>query len=263
MQIQACSDKCRDVLYRLLTACTDYTSLSACVHRHMRRLVNKQFNKCDAFRKCLTDRFSPYHAYMPRTTNTNTHSGTSAPVLLGNMESLCRQLLFVRRGEARQGEVEHYAALSLAECALALRSASSGILGSQTVSPVNRLVWTESPTWCKTKQHSDPLEPLSVGQQCVLNSHKIYWSEVKPGVTLGCCSVDVSEVLELEMGQNDKEAQSHTLTAFLQDPPSLVDREAFPAPTINIAKEKGTLQDLFVLLVSKCNRSFIKHLNTK
>lgn len=87
----------------------------------------------------------------------------------------CCLLGEARRGEARQGEVEHQAALTLAECAWVLRSVRSGILGSQTVSPVSRLVWTESPTWCKTKQHKWylPLESLSVGQQCVLNSHKV------------------------------------------------------------------------------------------
>ncbi|XP_026201543.1 phosphatidylinositol 3-kinase regulatory subunit gamma-like [Anabas testudineus] len=51
----------------------------------------------------------------------------------------------------------------------------------------------------------------------------------------------VQNFLELEMGQNDREAQSHTLTAFLQDRSSLVDHEAFPGLTINIAKE-GALQ---------------------
>lgn len=52
------------------------------------------------------------------------------------------------------------------------------------------------------------------------------------------------------MGQNDSEAQSHTLTAFLQDLSSPVDHDdVVPALTTNIAREEGTLQHLFVLLV--------------
>lgn len=52
------------------------------------------------------------------------------------------------------------------------------------------------------------------------------------------------------MGQNDSEAQSHTLTAFLQDPSSPVDPDdVFPALRTNIAMEGGTLHHLFVLLV--------------
>lgn len=49
------------------------------------------------------------------------------------------------------------------------------------------------------------------------------------------------------MGQNDSEAQSHTLTAFLQDLSSPFDNDAvFPALRTNVAKEGG---NLFVLLV--------------
>lgn len=49
------------------------------------------------------------------------------------------------------------------------------------------------------------------------------------------------------MGQNDSEAQSHTLTAFLQDLSLPVDDDdVFPALRSNIAKEGGTA---FVLLV--------------
>ncbi|XP_041791174.1 phosphatidylinositol 3-kinase regulatory subunit gamma-like [Chelmon rostratus] len=50
--------------------------------------------------------------------------------------------------------------------------------------------------------------------------------------------VDVAEFLEPEMGQNNSEAQSHTLTAFLQDLSSPVDHDdVFPALRTNIAKE--------------------------
>ncbi|KAM7409647.1 hypothetical protein PAMA_001236 [Pampus argenteus] len=50
------------------------------------------------------------------------------------------------------------------------------------------------------------------------------------------------EFLEAEMGQNDSEAQSHTLTAFLQDLSSPVDNDdVFPALRTNIDKE-GDLQ---------------------
>ncbi|KAM7388030.1 hypothetical protein PAMP_024231 [Pampus punctatissimus] len=50
------------------------------------------------------------------------------------------------------------------------------------------------------------------------------------------------EFLEAEMGQNDSEAQSHTLTAFLQDLSSPVDNDdVFPALRTNIDKE-GELQ---------------------
>lgn len=49
------------------------------------------------------------------------------------------------------------------------------------------------------------------------------------------------------MGQNDSEAQSHTLTAFLQDLSFPVDNDdVFPALRTNVAKEGGTV---FVLLV--------------
>ena len=49
------------------------------------------------------------------------------------------------------------------------------------------------------------------------------------------------------MGQNDSEAQSHTLTAFLQDLSSPVDNDdVSPALRTNDAQEGGTL---FVLLV--------------
>ena len=59
--------------------------------------------------------------------------------------------------------------------------------------------------------------------------------------------VDVSEFLEPEVGQKDSEAQSHTLTAFLQDLSSLVDHDdAFPALRNNVAEEGGTLQHLLV-----------------
>lgn len=52
------------------------------------------------------------------------------------------------------------------------------------------------------------------------------------------------------MGQNNSEAQSHTLTTFLQDLSSLVDHDdVFPALRNNVAKEGGTLQHLYVLLV--------------
>ncbi|XP_076582110.1 phosphatidylinositol 3-kinase regulatory subunit gamma-like isoform X1 [Chaetodon auriga] len=62
-------------------------------------------------------------------------------------------------------------------------------------------------------------------------------SEPSPAV-----QVDVAEFLEPEMGQNDSEAQSHTLTAFLQDLSSPVDHDdVFPALRTNIAKE-GELQ---------------------
>ncbi|XP_078114255.1 phosphatidylinositol 3-kinase regulatory subunit gamma-like [Sander vitreus] len=61
-------------------------------------------------------------------------------------------------------------------------------------------------------------------------------------VTLGCCAVDVAEFLDPEMGQSDSEAQSHTLTAFLQDLSSPVDPDdVFPALRTNIVKE-GELQ---------------------
>ncbi|XP_036969548.1 phosphatidylinositol 3-kinase regulatory subunit gamma-like isoform X2 [Acanthopagrus latus] len=54
--------------------------------------------------------------------------------------------------------------------------------------------------------------------------------------------VDFAEFLEPEMGQNDSEAQSHILTAFLQDPSSPVDPDdVFPALRTNIAME-GELQ---------------------
>ncbi|GLD49881.1 phosphatidylinositol 3-kinase regulatory subunit gamma-like isoform X2 [Lates japonicus] len=50
------------------------------------------------------------------------------------------------------------------------------------------------------------------------------------------------EFLEPEMGQNNSEAQSHTLTTFLQDLSSLVDHDdVFPALRNNVAKE-GELQ---------------------
>ncbi|XP_053178970.1 phosphatidylinositol 3-kinase regulatory subunit gamma-like [Scomber japonicus] len=50
------------------------------------------------------------------------------------------------------------------------------------------------------------------------------------------------EFLEPEMGQNDSEAQSHTLTAFLQDLSFPVDNDdVFPALRTNVAKE-GELQ---------------------
>ena len=49
------------------------------------------------------------------------------------------------------------------------------------------------------------------------------------------------------MGQNDSEAQSHTLTAFLQDLSSPVDNDdVSPALRTNNTQEGGTL---FVLLV--------------
>lgn len=52
------------------------------------------------------------------------------------------------------------------------------------------------------------------------------------------------------MGQNDSEAQSHSLTAFLQDLSSPVDHDdVFPALRTNIAKEGGTLQHLFLLII--------------
>ena len=37
-------------------------------------------------------------------TETNKHRGRSTPVLEADMASRCRQLLFVRRGEARRGK---------------------------------------------------------------------------------------------------------------------------------------------------------------
>uniref|UniRef100_A0A8C9YXZ5 Phosphoinositide-3-kinase regulatory subunit 2 n=1 Tax=Sander lucioperca TaxID=283035 RepID=A0A8C9YXZ5_SANLU len=59
-----------------------------------------------------------------------------------------------------------------------------------------------------------------------------------------------AEFLDPEMGQSDSEAQSHTLTAFLQDLSSPVDPDdVFPALRTNIVKEGGTLQHLFALLV--------------
>ncbi|XP_029005318.1 phosphatidylinositol 3-kinase regulatory subunit gamma-like [Betta splendens] len=45
------------------------------------------------------------------------------------------------------------------------------------------------------------------------------------------------EFLESEMGQNDREAQSRTLTTLLQDPSYHVDHETFPAIRNNVAKE--------------------------
>ncbi|KAI3368215.1 hypothetical protein L3Q82_007936 [Scortum barcoo] len=49
----------------------------------------------------------------------------------------------------------------------------------------------------------------------------------------------VQEFLEPEMGQNNSEAQSHTLTAVLQDLSSPVDQDdAFPALTTSIAKDE-------------------------
>ncbi|XP_038572904.1 phosphatidylinositol 3-kinase regulatory subunit beta-like [Micropterus salmoides] len=50
----------------------------------------------------------------------------------------------------------------------------------------------------------------------------------------------VQEFLEPEMGQNDSEAQSHTLMAFMQELSSPVDHDdAFPALRTNTAKEGG------------------------
>uniref|UniRef100_A0A8C9YYK3 Phosphoinositide-3-kinase regulatory subunit 2 n=1 Tax=Sander lucioperca TaxID=283035 RepID=A0A8C9YYK3_SANLU len=66
--------------------------------------------------------------------------------------------------------------------------------------------------------------------------------QLTSGVTLGCCAFDVAEFLDPEMGQSDSEAQSHTLTAFLQDLSSPVDPDdVFPALRTNIVKE-GELQ---------------------
>nr|XP_046246892.1 phosphatidylinositol 3-kinase regulatory subunit gamma-like [Scatophagus argus] len=61
-------------------------------------------------------------------------------------------------------------------------------------------------------------------------------------VTLGCCTFDVAEFSEPEMGQNDSEAQSHTLTAFLRDLSSPIDHDdVFPALRSNSTKE-GDIQ---------------------
>lgn len=66
--------------------------------------------------------------------------------------------------EARQGEVGLYAALSLGHCVRVLRSASSGILGSQTVSPVSRLVWTDSPHGARLSNKTvSPFQGLVIG----------------------------------------------------------------------------------------------------
>ncbi|XP_051231973.1 phosphatidylinositol 3-kinase regulatory subunit beta-like isoform X1 [Dicentrarchus labrax] len=65
------------------------------------------------------------------------------------------------------------------------------------------------------------------------------------------------EFLESEMGQNDSEAQSHTLTAFLQDLSSPVDHDdVFPSLTTNTAKE-GELQpkNNITKAMAACNSS--------
>lgn len=63
------------------------------------------------------------------------------------------------------------------------------------------------------------------------------------------------------MSQNDSEAQSCTLTAFLQDLSSPVDHDdVFLAVRTNIAKEGGTHQ--LCSLYLKCNRSLVAYLIT-
>lgn len=58
------------------------------------------------------------------------------------------------------------------------------------------------------------------------------------------------------MGQNNSEAQSHTLTAFLPDLSSPVDHEdVFPVLRANIDKNGGIQLHAFVLLISS-----LKHL---
>lgn len=96
-----------------------------------------------------------------------------------------------------------------------------------------------------------PLESWSVDHHCVLQSQSTDLPGVGSEVTQGVCLANVSEFLEPAMGQNDSEAQPHTLTAFLQDPSSSLDCEALPAQRNNIDKEGGTLT---ALLVRKCVR---------
>ncbi|XP_039984460.1 phosphatidylinositol 3-kinase regulatory subunit beta-like [Xiphias gladius] len=67
--------------------------------------------------------------------------------------------------------------------------------------------------------------------------------------------VDVSEFLAPEVVQNDSEAQSHTLTAFLQDLSSLVDHDdAFPALRNNIAEE-GEPKNNITKAMAACDSS--------
>ncbi|XP_035509876.1 phosphatidylinositol 3-kinase regulatory subunit gamma-like isoform X1 [Morone saxatilis] len=66
------------------------------------------------------------------------------------------------------------------------------------------------------------------------------------------------EFSESEMGQNDSEAQSHTLTAHLQDLSSPVDHDdVFPSLTTNTAKEGGELQlkNNITKAMAACNSS--------
>lgn len=166
------------------------------------------------------------------------------------MASRCRQLLFVRRGEARSPTKQARVWVSVEECPFWYFRQSDSVTCQQTsLDTVSHMVQGEA------TQRYLPLESLSAGQQCVLNSHKVQIAtrrrpQPTSGVTLGRCAVDVAELLEPGMGQNDTEARSHSLTAVLQDFSSPVDPDdAFPALTTNIAKEGGTLQHLSALLV--------------
>ncbi|KAM9848875.1 phosphatidylinositol 3-kinase regulatory subunit gamma-like [Aulostomus maculatus] len=99
------------------------------------------------------------------------------------MASRCRQLLFVRRGEARRGR--------------ALSNADSGGV-------------------C-----------LSV-EEC-----QFWYFRQSDSVTC-----QQTKFLESGLGQNNSEAQSHTLTAFLQDLSSPVDNDVFPGLRTNVATEE-------------------------
>lgn len=142
-----------------------------------------------------------------------------------------RRQLSVRRGEARSS-------------AWASRSASSGILGRQTVSPVSAPVWTDPPASCETKQlHCSSSGLVGGGGSCgVYSRPHSDWSLTCSFLTLDCRGVDVPEPAETEEGHNDAEMQSLTRTPVPKEICSNDDQEDLHPALKTISKAGGTRQ---------------------